>query len=276
MQHLDLRRRFWLWVGLLWLVLCITGCRDKNEEAAAQPPELVVYAAASLTDVLQEAAEAFERDRPAEVVYNFAGSGSLARQIMAAPQGDVFISANLDWMNKVQEDGKLQVETRRVLLSNQLVVIAHPSSDYRMGASSDLCGLGMRYLAVGDPAYVPAGRYAQQWLQGVTCDAQPAWQALQDRLSPAPDVRAALGQVEASRDVVGIVYQTDAQAAGDRVRVIYPVPAEEAPPIRYSAAVLKSTEQPELALEFLDFLRSKAGQQIFERYGFTPRAGSAQ
>jgi len=136
--------------------------------------------------------------------------------------------------------------------------------------------ISFRLLSIGDPASVPAGRYAQEWLQSVpTRGGHSAWDEIKDRMAPAPDVRAALAQTLANRDLIGIVFRTDALTALERVEVLYPVPVGDGPPIRYSGAVLANTRHRDAARDFLDYFHSEAGRQILLEAGFVAEASPA-
>jgi molybdate transport system substrate-binding protein len=228
-----------------------------------------VFVAASLTDAMQEVSAAFEKERDVEVFHNIASSGALAQQLLATPRADLYVSASQRWMDVVERGGRLKDGTRRSLLSNTLVVIGHPSATRAFEAPSDLLEWPFRFLAIGDPDSVPAGRYAKIWLESLRVDAATTlWAELRGRVSPAPDVRAALAQVEGSADVIGIVYRTDTIASGGQVRLLYEVPAEDGPRIEYPLAVLRGTAEPELAAEFLRFLSGPEARMLFERHGF--------
>jgi len=202
-------------------------------------------------------------------VYNFASSGALAQQLMAAPRADVYLSASLRWMDEVEESGHVLEGSRRELFRNGLVVIANPSSSYSMQAPDDLQRMTFKYLAVGDPASVPAGRYAKQWLAGVKLPVgDNVWASLQGRLSPAPDVRAAMGQVLGSADVIGVVYRTDYMARSDELKLIYDLPVESGPDIRFSGAVIRESELPEEGARFLAFMQSEAASELLKEAGF--------
>ncbi|MBC2593112.1 molybdate ABC transporter substrate-binding protein [Ruficoccus amylovorans] len=231
-------------------------------------PTLTVYVAASLTDVIQEIGKNFEAGHGAKLVYNFAGSGSLAQQIMSAPRADVFISANVHWMDEVEKHGDVAEGTRKLLLHNALVVIANISSDYTMSGPLDLPGMDFKFFSVGDPGHVPAGSYTKKWLEGVTdADGKSVWSQIESRLSPAPDVRAALAQVESKSDIIGTVYRTDSMTAADKVKIIYQVPTE-AVRIAYPVAALTSSTSPELARAFVDFLFTPKAQKLLSEAGF--------
>ncbi|HNX05074.1 MAG TPA: molybdate ABC transporter substrate-binding protein [Opitutales bacterium] len=232
-------------------------------------PELTVFAAASLTDVMQELAVPFEKENGVKIIFNFAGSNTLAQQIVAAPSGaDVFLSASEKWMDTVAAAGALAEGTRTSVLTNTLVVVAHPASTFSMTRPEDLTTMPFAFLSLGDPDAVPAGKYARQWLSGVRMGDQTVWDAVRGRVSPAPDVRAALAQVESRDDVVGVVYRTDFASAKGRVRLIYSVPSSGSLVISYPAAVMKEAPNPALARRFMDYITSPEARSVFEKYGF--------
>lgn len=246
------------------------GCAGDRQQAV---PELNVFVAASLTEVIQEAGEAFEKEHDVRLAYNIAGSGALAKQILAAPVADVFLSASRRWMDEVEQGGRVLEGTRVALLSNTLVVVAHRSSEFQeIGAAGELAAVPFKYLSVGDPAYVPAGRYAKEWLESVAAPGGEGavWDGVKDRTAPAPDVRAALTQVRGSDDVVGIVYGSDLVAWGDVLKVLFRVSQQEGPPILYDAAGVRGTEHPELVKAFLEFLSGEDAKALFRRHGFVP------
>lgn len=129
------------------------------------------------------------------------------------------------------------------------------------------CTPGFEYLSIGNPEAVPAGIYAREWLEKLPCDERSAWDAVAGRIAPAPDVRAALGLVEAGRDIPGIVYATDA-AMSDKVRVIHEVTGNDAPVISYYAALVDNESSHGRAKRFLSFLSGKQAADVFHRYGF--------
>jgi molybdate transport system substrate-binding protein len=197
----------WCRFTLLTLIISIqlaAGCGSADHE------EVVVFAAASLQDVITEIGGQYTRKHDTEVVFNFAGSNVLAQQIAASPKADVFLSANQDWMDFLEKSGAIVPESRVSFLSNRLVVIGNINNPWEVESPQDLCQLDLKYLALGNPDAVPAGRYAREWLQSEQCGNHTIWDELEPHISPAPDVRAALGMVEADPGIIGIVYQTDA------------------------------------------------------------------
>lgn len=245
--------------------LFVAGCGDREPPR----PSLTLFVAASLSDVIQEVAAEFEKEHAVAMVCNFAASGALARQLLASPRADLFFSASRRWMDEVEQGGRLKEGTRRTLVSNQLVVIGHRNSPWEWSGPAGLADWPFAFLALGDPDSVPAGEYARTWLESIPLEGERTlWSEVQGRISPAPDVRAALTQVEARADVIGIVYATDEKVADGKVRLIYAVPPEEGPEIEYPVAVLAETAEPELAAAFLEFLTGPAARALFAEHGF--------
>lgn len=257
--------------ALALLAACGGADRDggaARADSAAAPGEVLVFAAASLREAMQELGTAFERESGTRVVFNFAGSSDLAHQIGAARGMDLFLSASEAWMDTVQNAGRLVPGTRRDLLGNTLVVVANARDSSTMEEPCALASLPFRNLALGDPDAVPAGTYARTWLRGVQCGGRPLWDAVRARVAPAPDVRAALGLVLADPRVIGIVYRTDQRVFAERTRVLYEV--RDGPPIRYVLAQVAEGDNPAAARRFQDLLTGPRGAATFRRHGFIP------
>ncbi len=263
-KGLGRRRRATALLALL-STLFLSGCGRSDSER----PVLTVFAAASLADAAEEIARSFEAEHSAEIVHNFASSGALAQQLIHASRADVFLSASIKWMDALEQAGRLVPGSRGVFLSNQLVVVAPAGGAFAADGPERLCEMEFGYLCIGDPAHVPAGRYAKEWLEEVECgEGGSLWDAVEARVNPAPDVRAALFMVARSRDMLGIVYATDLKAQADALRAIHLVPPEEGPGIDYGAGQLIDSASPDLARAYLDFLESEAAGEIFKRHGF--------
>ena len=235
--------------------------------APARPP-LTVFAAASLTDALQEVGRAWTKRSGQPVRFSFAASGTGARQILAGAPADLFVSAEPSWMDQVQAAGRLLPGACRDLLGGRLVLVAPAASRVRLAIRPGFplaAALGDRgRLAVGDPRSVPAGRYAQAALTRLR-----VWDAVATRLAPAQDVRAALSYVARGEAPLGIVYETDA-AADPAVRIVGAFPAASHPPIIYPAAVIQGAKPG--ATAFYRYLGGTEAMAIFRRYRFrTPR-----
>lgn len=246
------------------------GASAGNADSTQTSGEILVFAAASLREAMQEAGTAFQQQSGARVIFNFAGSNDLAHQVGASRGVDLFLSASDAWMDTVQNAGRLVPGTRRDLLSNTLVVVGHGRDTSRVAEPCALAALPFRTLSLGDPDAVPAGTYARTWMQSVPCGGRPLWDAVAGRVAPAPDVRAAMGLVMADPRVIGIVYRTDQAAFADRTRVLYEV--RDGPPIRYVLAQVAEGDNPSAARAFYSFLTGPDGAAVFRKHGFTPAA----
>ena len=264
-------------VGRALTVLALVGTAGLAGAAGAgrtagenAPAQLLVFAAASLSEALDEVGRAFTTRTGVRVNASYAASSVLAKQIEAGAPADAFFSADLAWVDYLDERGLLKRGSRRDLLGNSLVLIAPADSPLRLSIAPgfDLtAALGEGRLATADPDSVPAGKYARAALTKLG-----VWQSVSDRLVRGENVRAALAYVARGEAPLGIVYQTDAQAE-KRVRVVGVFPEDSHSPITYALA-LTVRARPEAA-RFADFLASETARQIFTRYGFTapPRQG---
>jgi len=232
---------------------------------AAYAQDVVVFAAASLTNALDEAAKLFEGRGGAHAKISYAASPALAKQIESGAPADIFLSADLDWMDYLEQRHLVQPATRRNLLGNRLVLVAPADSDVHVEIKPgfDLAALlkGGR-LAMADTDSVPAGKYGKAALEKLG-----VWNTVQSAVAPAETVRAALLFVSRREAPLGIVYATDA-AADPRVKIVGVFPEDTHPPIVYPAALTADSKNPS-AVRLLDFLGSPAAKQIFEKEGFT-------
>ena len=227
----------------------------------AAKPEILVFAAASLSDALTEIGKVYEAGGGGKVRFNFAGSNDLARQIEAGAPAAVFISANRAQMDRLQKAGKVGAGDAFALLGNTLVVIEPREGKARPVTSArDL--MGFERISLADPAAVPAGVYTKTWLEK-----ERVWAQIAPKVVPALDVRAALAAVAAGNLPVGIVYATDALSS-NKVRVVYRVPAEATPDLRYFAAPVAPGSPA--SSSFVAFLKGPKARGIFARHGFTP------
>ncbi|MCA9752200.1 MAG: molybdate ABC transporter substrate-binding protein [Gemmatimonadetes bacterium] len=245
-------------VALAALLLTWSGCGPQA------PPDVTVYAAASLGPALDEIAREFRRETGKRVVADYASSSVLARRLLAGAPADVFLSAHPRWMDRLESERRLEFATRSDLLGNGLVVVGPTGSGRTLSALEDLAG-GEGRIAVGDPDHVPAGVYAKEALIAAN-----VWERVAPRLIPAGDVRAALMLVERGECVAGIVYRSDA-ASSDRVRTLYEIPDDLHEPIVYPVAILRGHSTP-ASSAYLEFLRSDVAREVFRRYGFTVRS----
>ncbi|MCK6446039.1 MAG: molybdate ABC transporter substrate-binding protein [Planctomycetes bacterium] len=248
----------------------VAACSDASKPEATQPaprPELVVYAASSTRDALLALEAPYETEHSVELRFDFAASGDLAKRIVAGRKADVFLSADEVALDEVEAAKLVVPGTRRVVLSNQLVVIeptATPSVFTTPFEPAQLADDAVKRLSLGHTESVAAGRYAKAWLERVG-----VWDAVAKRVLPGVDTRAALAAVEAGGAQAGVVFRTDAAHSTD-VRVVFAVPLEDGPEIRYPLAVLAGRPHEAAAREFADFLRSPAARAAFESCGFVP------
>jgi molybdate transport system substrate-binding protein len=231
--------------------------------AASSAQEILVFAAASLTESLQEIGKAFESQTHVTPRFSFGGSSDLARQIKAGAPADVFFSADTAKMDDLERAGLVRKEDRREFLSNVLVVVVPSKSSLRVAEAKDLATLPR--LALADPAAVPAGIYSKKWLESLGL-----WSRIEPKVVPTLDVRAALAAVASEAVPAGIVYRTDAAISKD-VRIALTV--ANGPEITYSVARVKASAK-DAAQKFVDFLAGDAGRAVFELHGFVVKAAA--
>jgi molybdate transport system substrate-binding protein len=223
--------------------------------------EINVFAAASLTDSLKQIAAGYEKISSDKIVFNFAASGTLARQIEAGAPADIFFSADEDKMNGLEKKNLLVAGSRRAALGNSLVIVAPPDSA-AIHSPADLTNAAVRHLALGEVKSVPAGTYAKLYLEKLSL-----WPAVESKIVPCENVRAVLAAVESGNVDAGIVYKTDA-AISKKVNVAFAVPAADGPKIIYPVALVKDAPQPDAAKKFLAYLGSDAAAAVFTQFGF--------
>lgn len=226
--------------------------------------DLVVFAAASLQTALDAAAAAWTGETGETTAISYAASSALAKQIEEGAPADVFISADLDWMDYLASRNLIDPDTRRTLLGNRLVLIASGTgaAPVEIAPGFDLAGmLGEGRLATADVDSVPAGRYGKAALESLG-----VWPSVEARLAEAENVRAALAFVALGEAPFGIVYATDA-GAEDNVTTVGTFPEDSHPPILYPVAVTAESAHPQAGL-FVRFLGSAAARAAFEAEGF--------
>ncbi|AQT60820.1 molybdate ABC transporter substrate-binding protein [Cellvibrio sp. PSBB023] len=244
-----------LWT-LLWIALLFVG--------AVQGAEVRVYAAASLTDVVTELAQRYEKQHDnISIKTAFAGSSTLAKQIENGAPADVFISADKEWADYLAQRKLLASDSRKELLVNSLVLIAPRTATVPIELTADktLVDQFQGKLCTGDPASVPVGKYARQALGYYGW-----WNSIASRLVGTEDVRTALAFVERGECALGIVYKTDAQMS-QKVSVVAQFPAQAHQPIVYPGALTKIAGND--AAAFWQFLQSPEAIAVFNRYGFS-------
>jgi molybdate transport system substrate-binding protein len=228
----------------------------------AQPRPLLVSAATSLTDVLEEVAKSYAAAGGGLVRFNFGGSNALARQIVNGAPADVFISADEAQMDVVQKAGSIVPGSRIDLVSNRLVVAAPADRAAFVRARFADAPPEIRRLALGDPEAVPAGVYARRYLES-----KGLWKPYEPRIVPSANVRAALVAVENGAADAAIVYLTDMSIARTAT-IAFEVPPDQGPRIVYPAAVVARSSNADEAKRFLAFAAGREAAEIFRRYKF--------
>jgi molybdate transport system substrate-binding protein len=236
-----------------------------GEDGSSGP--VIVFAAASLKNALDDAAGAWQKESGGEFKISYAASSALAKQIEQDAPAQIFISADEDWMNYVAGKGLIKPESRAGLLGNKLVLIAPKDStvSLRLEPGTDLAAaLGEGRLAIGNVDSVPAGKYGKTALEKLGL-----WVGVSGKLAQAESVRAALLLVSRGEAALGIVYQTDA-ASDPNVRIVATFRAGSHPPIIYPAAL--TTKAGPAAAAFLDYIKSSKAMPYFQAQGFTALA----
>jgi molybdate transport system substrate-binding protein len=232
--------------------------------------EINVYAAASLTDSLKEIAAGWEKQSGDKIHFSFGASSTLARQIQEGAPADLFFSADEAKMDALDKAGRIVKETRQSRLGNSLVVVVGADSSLTINSLANLTNASIKRLALADPKTVPAGIYSRECLEKLKL-----WSAIEPKVVPTDNVRAALAAVESGNVEAGMVYKTDA-AISTKVKVAYQVPAADSPEISYPLALVKDAPHSDAAHKFLDYLDSDAVGKIFEKYGFVVHLGSVR
>ncbi|MDX1302922.1 molybdate ABC transporter substrate-binding protein [Photobacterium sp.] len=227
--------------------------------------KVTVFAASSLTNAISEVAGLYKETAGIDTTLSFASSSTLARQIAQGAPADIYLSANNKWMDYVSQQKMIEPESRQSLLTNSLVLVApkfYSEDKIEVTAGWDLSqALQGTRLAVGDPAHVPAGRYAKESLQTLGL-----WQQAEPLLARANNVRSALVLVERGEAMLGMVYKTDALIS-KQVKLVAKIPATSHQPIEYPIAIVNGMSRPEVK-DFYQFLQSEQALAVFTKYGF--------
>lgn len=253
----------------LTLALLLLGCRD-NAPTSQPARSITVFAAASLTDLVQELAATWQQQTGVTVRTSFAASSTLARQIEAGAPFDLYISADPDWVKALIKKKLLEPDSRRDWLHTGLVLVAPRGRTFPVtfDPNFSLATAIKGRLAIGDPTHVPAGRYAKAALEHLGW-----WTDLEPRLLPAADVRQALRLVEIGEADAGIVYRTDARASA-RIDIVAEFPPNTHPPITYTLA-LRPTPTPD-ARAFAEYLQSASALRVAEKHAFAGATARTQ
>ena len=243
--------------------LLLALCLGLSATASAK---VTVFAAASMTDALQQIADQYQKEKPDDqVVFSFASSSTLAKQIEEGAPADLVVSASNKWMKYLSDKNLIVKETEKVLVGNELVLIAPANSAANtvdLAKGEWIGGLKDSYLSVGDPAHVPAGQYAEEALTKLNL-----WDQVKDKLARAKDVRGALALVERAEAPYGIVYSTDAKVS-KAVKTVAVFPQDSYKAVEYPVAILQEHDNAETRA-FLNYLQSDAAKKVFVEYGFS-------
>lgn len=231
---------------------------------ASEPEDLLVFAAASTKDAVDEVLRSFAESRPnASVRASYGSSAALAQQLQLGAEADLFLSANQRWVDALEEKG--HVASRHDLLGNRLAAIVPADSKLKLTAPEDLLSDRVQRIAIGQPDSVPAGIYARQALTRLGL-----WERLKPKAVGSADVRQALAFVETGAAEAGIVYSTDA-AISKRVKVAFALDEKLSGPIVYPLALMKQARDKPTATALYEAFQSDKAAKVFRRYGFSAR-----
>lgn len=261
MSLIDISRRGAL-AGLAAAALAIAMLVPAGRAHAEQ--EVTVFAAASLTNAMQDLGKAYTEKTGVKVVFSFASSSAIAKQIESGAPADLFISADAEWMDYLQQRSLIDVATRKDILSNRLVLIAPAGSTVQLKIApgfplAQALGKDGR-LSTGDPDFVPVGRYARSALTNLG-----VWNDVADRLLRAENVRSAMAFVSRGEAPLGIVYLSDV-GVDKKVRIVDTFPTSSHLPIVYPAALVKGAKAG--TQEFYAFILTPESRAVFEKFGF--------
>ena len=245
----------------MWPILLAWFVAGTPLSASARGP-LLVSAAVSLTEALTECGEAFTAATGIKVRFNFGPSNALARQIVQGAPVDVFVSADETQMDFAVHERAVVPATVTPIATNRLVVIVPGTNRQKWRDATPLAGAAIHRVATGDPAAVPAGVYAREWLTRIGL-----WERVAPKVVPAASVRGALSAVRTGAVDAGIVYRTDVRSGHDTT-VVYEVSGSEAPRIVYPAGVATRSPRAPEARAFIHFLLGAAAQRILEKSDF--------
>jgi molybdate transport system substrate-binding protein len=231
-------------------------------QANAWAEEILVSAAASLTDVLNDISKGYQSKSKNTVRFNYGPSSGLARQIEEGAPADIFFSADLPQMDGLDKKGLLEPGTRKNLLSNQLVIIVPADSKLAISSPKDLLKADVKRIALAEPSSVPVGVYSSKYLTD-----EGLWDQVKPKVAVVQDVRATLASVESGNVEAGFVYKTDA-AVSKKVKIAYEVPIDKGPKITYPVAVVKESKQKAVARDFMNYVSSPVAKDSFKRFGF--------
>lgn len=245
-------------------MMLLAGCGGEEADNSGDKPEVIVLAAASLTDSLDEIIAEYEKDADCTITPSYAGSGDLVQQIEGGAPCDIFISASKANMDQLEDEDMIQADTRVDLLGNTLTLVATAEKKDVITVDSLTSG-DVESIAIGEVETVPAGKYASQVFDNMRITDQ-----VSDKIVYAKDVKAVLNYVETGDADCGFVYRTDALLLDEENgAIIGDVDTELHDPIVYPAAIMAEAPEADAAADFFDFLKTDFAKEVFEKYGFT-------
>ncbi len=249
---------------LVFVLIFLAGFVLATKIRAESSREITVSAAISLKNAFEEIGKTFlEKRAGVKVVFNFGGSGDLARQIEAGAPVDVFATAAQKDMEDIDRKGFVASNSRKNFAGNAIVLIKPTNSNIPMNSFEDLQRREVGKIAIGNPQTVPAGRYAEEALRHFNL-----WEGLKEKLIFAENVRQVLDYVARGEVDAGLVYSTDAMVRSKEVKVVMKLPEGSHQPVLYPIGVIKETKEESLSRAFVDFIISPGGQRILNKYGF--------
>ncbi|MCE5285565.1 MAG: molybdate ABC transporter substrate-binding protein [Pelosinus sp.] len=256
-----------LMLSAVCLVTLVAGCGTNTKEKVNSPEEkkteIFVSAAASLTDVMNELTQLYNKTNPnVKITYSFGSSGALQSQIEEGAPADIFMSAAQKQMNELDKKDLIVKESRKDLLVNKVVLITAKENAAGLKDFKDVTSPKINLIALGEPKAVPVGQYSEEIFNSLGI-----LDAVKAKVIYGSDVRQVLTWVEAGEAACGVVYATDA-ATTAKVKVIAEAPAGSHKPVIYPVAIVKSSKNVKAAQGFVDFLATKEAAAVFEKYGF--------
>ena len=244
-------------------VSCSSSNTDNNKTSSSNNKEILVLAAASLTDVLTELANNYKTETGTIVTFSFASSGELQSQIESGAPADIFFSAAQKQMDALQQKDLIDTNTRKDLLENKVVLIAPSNSKLNIKSFTDITNADVTKIGLGEPKSVPVGQYSEEILSNLSI-----LDTIKQKAVYGSDVRNVLSWVEIGEVDCGIVYATDAKIAKD-INIIAEAPEGTHKKVIYPIAIIKSSQNKEEALKFIDYISSDKSIETFKAYGFT-------
>lgn len=250
--------------GLFLIIGCTDGKMAGTSKTEAEKVEVLISAAASLTEALTEVKSLYEeKNEGVTLTFHFGSSGKLATQIGQGAPSDVFLSASKKDMDSMQEQGLIVEDSRVDLAGNALVLITNADSTLDVTSFEDIDSSKIKHIAVGEPESVPVGRYTKEVFEYLGL-----WKPLKNRIVLSSDVRQVLTHVEMGNADLGMVYASDAFIS-DKVKVLSEANPDWHTPIVYPGAVLTDSKHQDASQAFLTYLTNAAAKEIMQKYGFT-------